>query len=290
MTAYRFTEGERTIDVEISWDEDEDVELTADECTTVLHWWAEPAGRTFVHLEDGGYFVLTKVENCEPESSTWYQEMTDHHWPLSGFPFTDVTILRVEPEPPAEPEVPPLDWPRLLAARIQQASAEVAAAEQALKYAKDMLQSAKNCHANGQFNTPSISPTGWEAGRQQWQVWIPPFDSSHFDGDNVLAPYGHTYWDTSEEAFKFLARVLFEIQNGKPEEPNVGPETLRFADGQWAFGFSENASSDHWWVDLALMDDEGYHLAELSMTDVEWLALGTALEEIIRQGRKDYSS
>lgn len=37
-----------------------------------------------------------------------------------------------------------------------------------------------------------------------WVVNIPPYSLDNFYGDNILAPYGTTYWERPEEAMTFL--------------------------------------------------------------------------------------
>lgn len=64
------------------------------------------------------------------------------------------------------------------------------------------------------FSQPTITRSLWGSG-ECWTVYIPPFHASHFDGDNILGPFGDTEWQTLTEAVDFLDRVLTDIAAGK---------------------------------------------------------------------------
>lgn len=65
--------------------------------------------------------------------------------------------------------------------------------------------------------TGTGSPTG-----PRWKVWIPPTSLEHFDGDALIGPYGHTYFDEFDEAVEFLRSVLERIQQDQAAEANDG--------------------------------------------------------------------
>lgn len=52
----------------------------------------------------------------------------------------------------------------------------------------------------------------------QWMVDIPPLLPEHFEGDNILAPFGGIYFDTLEEATAFMARTLAAIEEGEDDQ------------------------------------------------------------------------
>jgi hypothetical protein len=168
------------------------------------------------------------------------------------------------------------------------------------------------------LSTPSIKPTGYpEEQGQEWVVWIPPFAARHFEGENILGPFGDTYWRTLEEATTFLAETLAWLDAGEPDTMPESVPTIEsvgllsggkytglplpaegnvYHEGEWAIGYDEESTPEAWWIELELgrTDPTGettdfFTEQVLSLSDVEALGLAESLHMAVIRGRKEFS-
>lgn len=93
-----------------------------------------------------------------------------------------------------------------------------------------------------------------------------------------------------------VVAATLQVMHRLPDYPGViGRQTLRFTAQDWALDFDEESGEEAWWIQLQLLDPEQRaasivdHLAEVSLSDIEAIALRDALDQIITEGRRRFS-
>lgn len=82
---------------------------------------------------------------------------------------------------------------------------------QHIKELEDEISVLKSVAAEmGHVRSGAAETSSITYGGSEWQVWVTPYLSEHFDGTAILAPYGMTYWTEFAAASEFLDRRLDE--------------------------------------------------------------------------------
>lgn len=64
----------------------------------------------------------------------------------------------------------------------------------------------------------------WSDG--EWRVWIPPRGPQDFEGDQIMGPYGDSFWQTEAEAVAFVQQVHEDEATSAAEAQSLRDEIV----------------------------------------------------------------
>lgn len=118
----------------------------------------------------------------------------------------------------SEPITKPVDFRVLMIQGAREFGDLAKRAEEDLSHYRDMNTELAQWAERADMNQAYITfkpQAGGDPGSLSFEVFIPPFLPSHYEGEAIMGPFGTTYWPTWEEAKDFHDRVIADIWAGK---------------------------------------------------------------------------